>query len=500
MRILLADDSNVAQRMGKEILAPEGFEVVTVSNGQAALKMLQQFVPDLVLADIFMPGRNGYEVCQFIKSEVQLSHIPVVLLVGTLEPYDRQQGSRVKADGLITKPLQSSTLLKIVKNLLPPAKSPSPAAAPAHVAAVPKAALVDVTAKDHIAKESPQEPSTFPPVLDLPQQIVKEPVAAFVDHLEPIGTSAVNPVLSDSSKVPENLPPEFPIMEAEPAVRASLDPGVSHAERPLSFLDQLFESVDGREAKPPTSEQVIESKTASASPVLALAPETDLPAHAQAAGAALKATEETDPETATAAVETTGEERRSEKLPETESQLQSGERTEAVIAEVQQAPLDSQQGSEDSAEAGPPPTAEIASLQPQTPAKPVWTAEPALVSPEDEKLFDEPFPDWEELTKVVEEEDLEEEDEEDDEESFAGLPLLVRAEEVSAVAVQRPEQTSLEAGALPPMQGPSTESGQLSMNEASLEHLIRQSVEKIMPEIVDRIVRTVGESLCQTER
>ena len=93
-KILLADDSNVAQRMGKEILAAEGFEVVTVSNGQAALKKLKEFVPALILADVFMPGKSGYEVCEFVKSEASLRHVLVVLLVGAMEPYDPDEGQQ----------------------------------------------------------------------------------------------------------------------------------------------------------------------------------------------------------------------------------------------------------------------------------------------------------------------------------------------------------------------------------------------------------------------
>src|ERR1035437_6132411 len=115
--------------MGKEILSAEGFEVVTVSNGQAALKMLKEFVPALILADVFMPVKSGYELCEFVKSQARLKHVPVVLLVGAMEPYDPDEGRKVKADGVLTKPLQSSSLVKIVKELLASAK-PSPPPVP----------------------------------------------------------------------------------------------------------------------------------------------------------------------------------------------------------------------------------------------------------------------------------------------------------------------------------------------------------------------------------
>ena len=113
-KILLADDSTHARRMGAKILTAEGFEVTTVSNGQAAIQALEQSVPDLVVADIFMPGRNGYEVCKFIKTDPKFHHVPVLLIIGQMEPYDPEEGRKAGADGLITKPLESSNLVATV--------------------------------------------------------------------------------------------------------------------------------------------------------------------------------------------------------------------------------------------------------------------------------------------------------------------------------------------------------------------------------------------------
>lgn len=166
-KILLADDSNVAQRMGKEILSGEGFEVTAVSNGQAALKKLKEYTPDLILADIFMPGATGYELCQFVKSEPLLARIPVLLLVGAMEPYDPEEGRRVRADGVITKPLQSSNLLSLVKQVLetPPRterpKSASPRT-PAKVISIPvnkPAAVEPAPFGEATAAMWPPEPS-----------------------------------------------------------------------------------------------------------------------------------------------------------------------------------------------------------------------------------------------------------------------------------------------------------------------------------------------------
>src|SRR5205085_11449607 len=103
-RILLADDSITIQKVVNLTFTDEGIDVVTVGNGELALKKLREEAFDLVLADIFMPGRNGYEVCDFVKGQPHLSHVPVILLVGAFEPFDRAEAGRVRADGHLTKP------------------------------------------------------------------------------------------------------------------------------------------------------------------------------------------------------------------------------------------------------------------------------------------------------------------------------------------------------------------------------------------------------------
>ena len=117
-RILLADDSITIQKVVNLTFADEGIEVVSVSNGDQAEKRLGEVNPDLVLADIFMPGRNGYELCEFIKQSPQYKNIPVVLLVGAFEPFDQGEARRVQADGHLTKPFESRTLVETVRGLI----------------------------------------------------------------------------------------------------------------------------------------------------------------------------------------------------------------------------------------------------------------------------------------------------------------------------------------------------------------------------------------------
>ena len=90
-RILLVDDSPHAQRMGERILSDEGYEVVTVSNADAALVRMEDVDPDLVLADAVMPGRTGYDICQYLKMSPRHRHVRVLLTAGVTETLDEAQ-------------------------------------------------------------------------------------------------------------------------------------------------------------------------------------------------------------------------------------------------------------------------------------------------------------------------------------------------------------------------------------------------------------------------
>ncbi|HEU4391355.1 MAG TPA: response regulator, partial [Blastocatellia bacterium] len=123
-RILLADDSITIQKVVNLTFADEGIEVVAVSNGEMAERRLTEINPDLVLADIFMPGKNGYELCQYIKGNPHFRHVPVVLLVGAFEPFDQAEARRVQADAHLTKPFESRTLVETVRRLIESSRLP----------------------------------------------------------------------------------------------------------------------------------------------------------------------------------------------------------------------------------------------------------------------------------------------------------------------------------------------------------------------------------------
>src|SRR5215217_811240 len=110
-RILLADDSPHAQRMGERILREEGFEVVTVTDGQTALMRLADVDPDVVLADVSLPRKSGYEICREIKGNPRFRHVRVILTAGMLEHFDDAQAVAVRCDAVLKKPFEASAVL-----------------------------------------------------------------------------------------------------------------------------------------------------------------------------------------------------------------------------------------------------------------------------------------------------------------------------------------------------------------------------------------------------
>lgn len=116
-RILLADDNITAQNMGKKILSAAGYDVITVSNGLAAMNAIAKQRPDIALLDVYMPGYTGIEICENIKAAPEMDQISVLLTVGKMEPFRAEEGMKVKADGFVVKPFEARNLITAVEEL-----------------------------------------------------------------------------------------------------------------------------------------------------------------------------------------------------------------------------------------------------------------------------------------------------------------------------------------------------------------------------------------------
>ena len=129
-KLLLADDSVTIQRVIELTFAGEDIQVVAVGDGEQAIARIQTERPDIVLADIGMPKRSGYEVAAFVKSQPALAHIPVLLLAGAFEPVDEARAEQVKCDGVLVKPFEPQQVIARVRELVDGAKG-----TPAHATA-----------------------------------------------------------------------------------------------------------------------------------------------------------------------------------------------------------------------------------------------------------------------------------------------------------------------------------------------------------------------------
>jgi CheY-like chemotaxis protein len=291
-KLLLADDSATIQKVIDLTFADEGVRVVAVGNGRDAIDQLLEVVPDIVLADVFMPSPNGYEVCEYVKTNEKLKHIPVVLLVGSFEPFDEAEARRVGADDILTKPFQSiRRLIDRVGALVssPPAGKESPTAElpkveePAEeelmdtydleVTTADTQPLDDAIAAESLPREVKMETETrndsdvlldlgdFEPVsasgddefvLDLDEEESREvvtpayepaaPVRAFVEpQVREAAAAASYSPFAETQEVPYATEvPDVAVIEPEPEPELAPDPVVSSASSAASISpDQL---------------------------------------------------------------------------------------------------------------------------------------------------------------------------------------------------------------------------------------------------------------------
>jgi CheY-like chemotaxis protein len=123
-KILLADDSITIQKVVELTFSEGDYQVFSVGNGSQALRKIHEVRPDVALLDVIMPEVNGYEVCEKVKRNPETSWIPVLLLTGTFEPFDRKRADAAGANGHLTKPFESQMLISKVEELIAGSRHP----------------------------------------------------------------------------------------------------------------------------------------------------------------------------------------------------------------------------------------------------------------------------------------------------------------------------------------------------------------------------------------
>ncbi len=246
-RILLADDSPHAQRMGERILREEGYEVVSVTDGDTAIKRLTDVDPDLIVVDVFLPGKNGFELCRQVKSNPLHRHVKVVMTAGMLEVFDEDEARRSGADAIIKKPFEASMVIDSIKPLIAEARAartsePAPEAEIEEQPAIDIQPVVEASTVTVVVEEPEPQPA---PVA------APEPVAAFAPPVAvppPTFARTVSSTPAFDVKPVETVtaapPPPAPIIAADvdvELVRAAVTVAVDEL---MPFLvDEITERV-----------------------------------------------------------------------------------------------------------------------------------------------------------------------------------------------------------------------------------------------------------------
>ena len=247
-KLLLADDSATIQKVVDLTFADEGVRVVAVGNGQEAIDQILEFAPDIVLADVFMPSPNGYEVCEYVKTHEKLKHIPVMLLVGSFEPFDEAEARRVGADDILTKPFQSiRRLIDRVGSLVssPPVEKERP------TAELPR---VEEPEEEPVLMDTHELEVTTADTMPLKDAVIPEGVLPREEIMEPVVTEDSSEGLLDLGELEParataedddfvlDLDEDVVAPSFEPApVRAFVEPEVKEAVAAVGAYESTYQ-------------------------------------------------------------------------------------------------------------------------------------------------------------------------------------------------------------------------------------------------------------------
>jgi CheY-like chemotaxis protein len=251
--LLLADDSVTIQKVVGITFANEDVELVTVDNGDDALIRARLMKPDLVLADIGMPGLDGYALCGAIRKDPNIGHTPVLLLTGTFETYDEDKAREVGANGYISKPFEAQALVDRVFAML------------AQAAARPAAPVAPPAAPRPVATPAPQPVAAPAPPAPPAPQVRPRP------ELPPIpGVAAPKPARPNAPTPRPVEPFEFdvtpPPSPAPPRMQAAAPAAPPPADEPLWEAEPELESPDDSPVLRATLESELPDFAAPAAP------------------------------------------------------------------------------------------------------------------------------------------------------------------------------------------------------------------------------------------
>lgn len=191
--VYFIDDSATMREVIKIAFRRENMNVVATHDAAHALEEIEQTRPDIVITDVIMPEKDGYEVCQFIKTHPELAQTPVILMSGVVNRVVAERAFSVKADELLRKPFQPQDLITRVRHLLNPDSQPAPSPASAVSAAAALSAIFSSAAP------SSHGPALHAPASDFAVSTATEDV--FPVPVMPIPAAVPRPMNGDMTKL-----------------------------------------------------------------------------------------------------------------------------------------------------------------------------------------------------------------------------------------------------------------------------------------------------------
>lgn len=188
-KILIADDSIAVRKVAERLLTEAGMGVTLAANGSEAMALLSKDRPDLIVSDVIMPDKSGYEVCSFIRAQANLADIPVLLISGIVNDEVSRQAESCKADGVLKKPFQGTSLKDRVLDLLTkrqakPAPEPAPSQAHTDRSVVEERSTGPIVRSPEESERSatmhPAEPDAIRLAVNIPDATASSPTSQAV--------------------------------------------------------------------------------------------------------------------------------------------------------------------------------------------------------------------------------------------------------------------------------------------------------------------------------
>jgi CheY-like chemotaxis protein len=233
--VYFIDDSATMREVIKIAFRRENINVVACHDAVSAMDLMDQNAPDVVISDVIMPDKDGYEVCQYIKQHPTLGRTPVILMSGVVNKQVAEKAFAVKADELIRKPFQPQDLITRVRHLLNPKdqSQPQPVAAPAAAAALSSIFAAQPAARPMTAR--PMVPPQATPAMRAPAP-APTPIA-------PRATAM------PAAQAQPYTPPAQPAPAPAPASRVPAPPGTMDASKMRLEIMRLMSQIKKLESE-----------------------------------------------------------------------------------------------------------------------------------------------------------------------------------------------------------------------------------------------------------